>query len=523
MNKITLPKLNGLPLILVLFSFIAITCSVSVLRASVGEKPNIIIIYSDDQGWGDVGYHGFNDIMTPSIDRIANEGVSFTQGYVSASVCGPSRSGLLTGVYQQRFGCGENASMEGFPNNTKWPNAGIPITQSTISDMLSDAGYNCGMIGKWHVGHSPKQAPNGRGFDYFFGFLNGAHDYTRWRDDFKKSAGLWPLYRNRKILPATKDVYLTDLFSDEAVDFIDRATIGKEPFFLYLAYNAVHHPWQVPDNYLERTKNLTDNVERNFFAAMVLAMDDGIGRILDKLEEKGIADNTMIWFMSDNGSPKGQGLAKNNSKKKEFEECVRSEGSATMSNAGSLRGFKGDTYEGGIRVPFCMRWPSKIPAGIQYKLPVSNLDIMPSSLALLSIRKPKQGHHFDGVNLLPYIVGNMNNKRPHKTLYWRRDTDYAIRHGDWKLTWNDSSGPLTIMLFNLQEDPEERNDLASIFPDRAQYLQNLFDQWDHTLPAHEIWGAPWNRNWNYRVGKQIDVRNFNLRPPNRQMARRKIK
>lgn len=507
----------------ILVTLVILCCFAYSQAVSAIERPNIIIIYSDDQGWGDVGYHGYDDIITPAIDRIANEGVAFTQGYVSASVCGPSRSGLLTGVYQQRFGCGENASMEGFPNNTKWPNTGIPRSQSTISDLLKNAGYNCAMIGKWHVGHSLSQDPNARGFDYFYGFLNGAHDYNRWLGDFSRGPGLWPLYRNRNILPATKDIYLTDLFSDEAVDFIDRATIGKEPFFLYLAYNAVHHPWQVLDNYLDRTKNLTDNVERNFFAAMVLAMDDGIGRILDKLEEKGIADNTMIWFMSDNGSPKGQGLSNNSTRKQEADNWTRSAQNANMSNAGPFRGFKGDTYEGGIRVPFCMRWPGKIPAGIVYELPVSNLDIMPSSLAPLGIYKPESGHTFDGVNLLPYIIGNMGDKRPHETLYWRRDTDYAIRQGDWKLTWNDASGPLTIMLFNLADDPEERINLVDRNPKKAQELQDLFDEWDHTMPAHEIWGAPWNRNWDFAKGRKVDVALFNKRPPTQNTARKKIK
>lgn len=501
---------------------VASCCSVA-LSISATERPNIILIYSDDQGWGDVGYHGVADILTPAIDRIANEGVAFTQGYASASVCGPSRCGLLTGVYQQRFGCGENASMAGFPDETKWPTSGIPTSQSTLSDMLNDAGYTCGMVGKWHVGHSDEQVPNARGYDSFFGFLNGSHDYTRWESEFGPNRSLWPLFRNREALPAQEDTYLTDRFSNEAVEFIEQASKKEAPFFLYLAYNAVHHPWQVPDAYLERTQHLTDNPERNFFAAMILAMDDGIGRVLETLDAKGITENTIVWFMSDNGSPSGQGLKPSRERKQHFATLTHGEGHATMSNTGGLRGFKGDTYEGGIRVPMCMRWPSQVPAGTVYQQPVSNLDIVPTSLAPLGINKPTTGVHFDGVDLLPFLRGERDEQRPHETLYWRRDNDYAIRHGDWKLTWNDASGPLTIMLFNLANDPEERVDLIDQYPERAQALQDLFDAWDHTLPTSELWGAPWNRNRDYPNGTRIRVVEFNADPPTQHTARKKIK
>jgi arylsulfatase A-like enzyme len=194
-----------------------------------------------------------------------------------------------------------------------------------------------------------------------------------------------------------------------------------------------------------------------------------------------------------------------------------------MSNTGGLRGFKGDTYEGGIRVPMCMRWPSQVPAGTVYQQPVSNLDIVPTSLAPLGINKPTTGVHFDGVDLLPFLRGERDEQRPHETLYWRRDNDYAIRHGDWKLTWNDASGPLTIMLFNLANDPAERVDLIDQYPERAQALQDLFDAWDHTLPTSELWGAPWNRNRDYPNGTRIRVVEFNADPPTQHTARKKIK
>ena len=468
------------------------------------QQPNIVLVLADDMGWGDVGYHGVKDILTPNIDRIAKEGVQFSQGYVSASVCGPSRAGLLAGVYQQKFGCGENPSSSGWPDDCKYPMAGMPRSQLNMAELLKKQGYTTGMVGKWHLGVHPTLRPPARGFDFYYGFLNGSHSYESWTNEFAKRKDEWPVFRNEKMEPPRKDIYLTDLFSNEAVGFIDRH--HEKPFFLLMAYNAVHHPWQVPETYLERTKNLTTSENRNFFAGMVLAMDDGVGRMFKALEKHGIEDNTVVIFITDNGSPRGQGL-KHSRKDPKQERMV---GDDYMSNPSPYRGFKGDVYEGGIRVPFCMRWPGKIKAGSKYDFPVSALDIVPTF-----VKKGK----FDGVDLLPYLTGAKSG-RPHEVLYWRRDNDYAVRKGDWKLQWNDASGGMSIKLFNLANDPEEKHDLATSQPERAQRLQDLFDAWDNALPDNEWWGGPSNRKRHrphrYRGASSVAEFNGNL-PPERQM------
>jgi len=472
--------------------------------ALAAQKPNIVLILADDMGWGDVGYHGFDDIMTPNIDRIAKEGVQFSQGYVSASVCGPSRAGLLTGVYQQKFGCGENPSSSGFPDNCKYPMAGMPMSQPTIAEMLKKQGYTTGMVGKWHLGVHPDLRPHSRGFDFYYGFLNGAHSYEEWTNEFAKNKSKWPIFRNNEMEPPQKDIYLTDMFSDEAVGFIDRN--HDKPFFLYMAYNAIHHPWEVPAEYRKRTQNLTDSENRNFVAAMILAMDDGVDRVFQTLEKHDILDDTVIIFLTDNGSPRGQGLK--GSKKDNSQERIGDDD--YMSNTAGLRGYKGDTYEGGIRVPFCMRWPGRIKPGTTYDLPVSSLDIVPTVV---------KGAKSDGVDLLPYLNGEKAG-RPHDLMYWRRDTEYAIRKGDWKLTWNSKSGSPSIKLFNLADDPEERTDLVNSQPERAQMMQDLFDEWDNQLPDNEWWGGPWNR---LRHRGKVSVAEFNQNLPAANQLRRKIR
>lgn len=466
--------------------------------APVTAGPNVVLIYSDDQGWGDVGYHGVEDILTPNIDKLAAAGTQFSQGYVSASVCGPSRAGLLTGVYQQRMG---------FYGN--YEKGGIPTSQPMVFEMLKAAGYQTAAVGKWHVGAArEEQRPNSRGVDFFYGFLWGAHDYYRSRTDFEDpTKDEWPIMRNRKIEPPIQNSggYLTEMFTREAVGFIERAA-GDEPFFLYLAYNAVHHPWDVPQPYIDRVQGLDTHDERKLFAGMVLAMDDGVGEVMEALEKKGVADETLVIFMSDNGSPRGQGIAQPRQKTR---------GNCTMSNPGPFNGFKGDTYEGGIRVPFVMHWPGRIPAGRTYPHPVINLDLVPTIMSLSGVTKPPKGLGFDGVDLLPYLSGKITDP-PHETLYWRRNEDYAVRKGDWKLAWNDEGPSREIQLFDLAHDPGEWKNLAAMHPERAQQLQDAFDAWDSGLADNQTGRNPKNRNGGYAAGKRVNVAEFNaalLREP----------
>jgi arylsulfatase A-like enzyme len=387
----------------------------------------------------------------------------------------------------------------------------LPTSQPTLAEILRPEGYRCGMVGKWHLGVEEPLRPHHRGFNFFWGFLNGSHSYTEWEPKFAPKKDKWPIFRNDRMLPAEEDVYLTDMFSDRAVGFLEHKP--EAPFFLYLAYNAVHHPWQVPETYLERTKHLAGGEDRRFFAAMILAMDDGIGRVLDTLDEEGIADETMVIFLSDNGSPRGQGL-----KPVPKDETI-ARGETVMSSPGPHRGFKGDTYEGGVRVPFTIRWPGHIEAGSRYDLPVSALDIAPTIAAAVGVDGPGTGYPFDGVDLLPYLSGEKGEERPHEILYWRRDNDYAIRQGDWKLTWNDASGSMSIKLFNLAEDAGEYHDLAATHPERAQAMQDLFDAWDSEQPDSRPWGGPGNRNRGFAGGERVDVKAYNAAPPNRPPAK----
>jgi arylsulfatase A-like enzyme len=338
------------------------------------DRPNIVLIYSDDQGWGDVGYHGYDDIMTPHIDKLAAGGTQFSQAYVCASVCGPSRAGLLTGIYQQRMGVYGN-----------WDQGGIPTSQPMVFEMLKRQGYQTAAIGKWHAGAAREALrPNQRGVDYFYGFLWGAHDYSRSSmDPNTRKKGERPILRNTHIEPPIQDAngYLSEMFTNEAVRFIGRADTDK-PFFVYLAYNAVHHPWDVPRSYVDRVQGLDTHDERKLFAGMVLCMDDGVGAVMTALEKKGMADDTLVIFMSDNGTPRGQGIAQPRQKTR---------GTTTMSSPGPFNGFKGDTYEGGIRVPLVMHWPGRIPAGHTYTHPVINIDLVATIMALNGVSKPYEG------------------------------------------------------------------------------------------------------------------------------------
>ncbi|QBY04255.1 N-acetylgalactosamine 6-sulfate sulfatase [Thalassotalea sp. HSM 43] len=369
-------------------------------QAIAADKPNFIVILTDDQGYADVGFNGSKDIRTPNIDRIANEGTKFNNGYVTYAVCGPSRAGLLTGRYQGRFGFDRNPHMD--PNDI---NAGVPLEEKMISEVLNPVGYTSSIIGKWHMGTHEKLRPNQRGFDHFYGFLSGGHRYFPEdliyqdveqglaQENPKKRWLSWyytKILENEKVVET--DEYLTDELSNEAVEFIKREQ--DNPFFLYLAYNAPHAPMQATQELLERNKHIPKG-KRRTYAAMISAVDDGVGRILDTLEQQGIDDNTLVIFLSDNGGPETKNGSDN----------------------GLLRGAKGDYFEGGIHVPFAMRWPGTIPQGQVYEHPISSLDIMATFAGITNapIAKDKP---LDGVNLLPYLTGE-DKSAPHDILFWR--------------------------------------------------------------------------------------------------------
>jgi arylsulfatase A-like enzyme len=418
------------------------------------RKPNIIILLADDLGYGDIGVHDGKDIPTPHIDALARRGIRCTSGYVTGTVCSPTRAGLLSGRYQQRFGHEFNPALARFGGGEQ----GLPAGVLTLADMLRQAGYTTGLVGKWHLGETAGFHPQKRGFDEFFGFLQGMHDYFKSED---KERG--PILRGDKTVAI--DGYLTDVFAREATGFIDRHK--DRPFFLYLAFNAVHTPMQAPDDALKPFAKI-DDPRRRTYAGMLARLDAAVGRILDKLRELNLEEDTLIFFLSDNGGPTTK-FAPNGALN------------------GLLRGSKGDTWEGGIRVPFLIAWKGKLPAGKTYDHPVISLDIAATSLAAARFTA-KPEWKLDGVDLLPFLDGK-RIEAPHAALFWRFGSQTSVRQGDWVLVRpsqgtkeyeNIAKKPL---LFNVTKDIGQQRDLAAEHPERVRELQAAWDRWNAELPA----------------------------------------
>lgn len=423
------------------------------LFASAAEppsKPNVVLILADDLGYGDLGFHGCQDIPTPRIDALAAGGVQFSSGYVSGPHCSPSRAGLITGRYQQRFGHEFN------PEST--PRAleifGLSLDERTLPQRLKPAGYATGLIGKWHLGFAPEFHPLERGFDEFFGFPGGAHPYGPGAPNSYPNDAVNPLLRGRERVEEPD--YLTDAFAREAVSFIDRHQ--DHPFFLFLSFSAVHNPLQAKPEHLKRFASIADERRRKY-AGLVAAMDDAVGAVLDKLHAAQLAEQTLVIFLSDNGGP-----------------------SVTGSTNTPLNGEKTTTWEGAIRVPFVLSWPGRLPAGKTYAEPVIQLDLLPTILAATgtSIEDSAQ---LDGVNLLPYLSGD-KSESPHKSLYWRFGEQIALRQGDWKLLM--VRGDKKPRLYNLKDDVGEMTDLAAANPELLRRLQADWDAWNATL-VDPVW------------------------------------
>ncbi len=419
---------------------------------SVDSRPNILLIVGDDMGYADVGFHGCNDIPTPHLDAISASGIRFTSGYVSGPYCSPTRAGLLTGRYQVRFGHEFN------PGNG---DQGLPTQEITLADRLHSAGYKTGLVGKWHLGSTPEEHPQERGFDEFFGFLGGGHSYF-------ESNGI--LRGNEPV----QDVdYLTDVFGRESCAFVERHK--GQPWFLYLAFNAVHTPMHATDARLAKFSS-TKNLQRQTYNAMMLAMDEAIGSVIAKLKESGQLDNTLVMFISDNGGPTMVGVTVNGSKND------------------PLRGSKRTTLEGGIRVPFLVSWPAKLKPAV-YDKPAIQLDLHTTALAAAGIELQPQWK-LDGINLLPHLT-NENQTAPHDSLYWRFGDQMAIRSGDWKLVRYDLNAETqtglrqdvtAAKLYNLAMDIHEDHDLASQNPSMVSQLQAQWDKWNQGNVA-PLWGG----------------------------------
>lgn len=423
------------------------TCACA-LAFAADRKPNILVIVSDDQGYADVGFNGGKAVPTPHLDALAASGVRCTSGYVSHPFCSPTRAGLLTGRYQQRFGHENNPAYD--PADAV---AGLPLTEKLLPQFLQEAGYRTGWIGKWHLGATPAHTPWARGFQQTYGFIGGGHSFSGWAIDVKKEYNV-PLTRDGQ---ATTEVpaHLTEAFGKEAVAFIRRN--AGAPWMLYLAFNAPHTP-HMPTNEREKQfADVKDPVRRKCLAQISL-MDDAVGAITKALADSGQAQDTLIFFFTDNGGTPPSLGADNT----------------------PLRGYKGYVYEGGVRVPFVVSWPARLKAGSTYDRPVSSLDVTATALALAGVAFPTE-RRLDGVNLIPFLRGEPQTA-PHANLFWRTGggQSYAVRSGDWKLVRHRKQPD---ELYDLSTDIGEAKDLASARPEVVAKLAADLSAWDKELIA----------------------------------------
>ena len=441
MNKLTSIVLTTLPLWIA-----AGAACLHAAPAAAAEKPNILFIVADDMGYADCGVHGCKDVPTPNLDSLAKGGIRFTDGYVTGAVCSPTRAALMTGRHQLRDGV-PTWIQPGKPGL----NAGVP----TLADYLKKAGYHTAIVGKWHLGEQDQCNPLNRGFDEFFGFLGGGHHYIA-RPNGKGEYNA-PILRNRE--PLNEQRYLTDAFGEEAAGFISRQKGKEQPFFLYLAFNAVHTPLEATDDYLQRFAKIEDK-QRRAYAAMLSAMDDSVGKVLKAVRDAGIEEQTLVYFISDNGGP-----------------ITRNSPNASLNTP--LRGGKGETWEGGIRVPFILKWPGHLKAGTAFTQPVIQMDVMATMLALTGVEVDSKWP-IDGVNLMPFLNAPEKGAAPHRMLCWEFGPQWAIREDRWKLTyaWPGKGAKQPILgLYDLSEDISESHDLSTEQPELVKKLQSDWNVW----------------------------------------------
>lgn len=418
------------------------------------KRPNIVLLFADDLGYADIGCYGSQEIPTPHIDGLARRGIKFTNAYVTAGTCSPSRAGLMSGRYQQRFGFEFNTGPGGV---TRRRGRGLDPSAVTLADVLKHAGYATGAVGKWHLGNRAQFHPQQRGFDEFFGFLAGAHHYV---EPATLSAEARAVEHGggdtdgilRGSERVDEDEYLTDIFAREAADFIERHK--QEPFFLYVPFNAVHTPIQATDEYLARFADVSDLKRRTYFA-MTSALDDAVGGILDALQSAGLEDNTLVIFFNDNGGPLYTGVQSN----------------------GALRFGKLFLFEGGVRVPLIMQWPGVIAENRVSDQVVSALDLFPTLSSIAGAELP-ESLELDGIDLSPQLRGETSEAAP-RTLFWRNGTNKAMRKGSWKLV----EIPDHVWLFDLDADVGEQHNLADRHPDIVREMRQEYGRWEAELPS----------------------------------------
>lgn len=431
-----------------LFLIVMVFCVLYVSQAQ--SKPNIVFILSDDAGYADFGFQGSKDFETPHLDALAKSGVKFTQAYVSAAVCGPSRAGFLTGMYQQKFGFEENNVPGYMSSGLLGDEMGLPVDQLTVADHLQKLGYKTAIFGKWHMGNADRFHPTERGFDEFYGFRGGSRSYYEFNDKNKNERLENRLERGFEGFKES-ELYLTDALAKETNKFMERNK--NNPFFVYLSFTAVHTPMEAREDDLKKVpSHLTG--KRRTLAAMTIGLDRACGVVLDKIKDLGLEKNTLIVFANDNGGPSD----------------------TNHSNNHPLSGTKANHLEGGIRVPFLMSWAGKLKPNTTYTKPISTLDLLPTFVSIGGGNASKiEG--LDGVNLIPFVTG-INIEKPHETLYWKKETRGAIRHNDYKLIrFPDRPAEL----YNIEKDISEVKDLASEQPEKVKELYKMLFDWELTL------------------------------------------
>jgi len=462
------------------------------------RRPNIIILMADDLGQTDLSLYGSELIETRHIDRLSADGVTFSEGYITSPICSPSRAGLITGRYQQRFGFEFQPHdiylsnllqyygfrlfvdsdpwspiyMDAVPREVDREQQGLPPAEITIGELFQAYGYATATIGKWHLGHADFALPCNRGFDYFYGFYNShslfapedapwvvnQHVAEDWTDSYIWSSrrdGPSAIYRNCEAIEEPE--YLTQRIAEEANAFM--AAHRDEPFLLYVPFNAPHTPLQAPRDYYAQFDHI-DDPYRRIYNAMIASLDDAVGTIRRQVEELGLAENTLIFFLSDNGGATY---------------------TLTTDNA-PYKGGKITNFEGGIRVPFLAAWPGTIPAGQAFRHPVSALDIFTTAAAAAGIPLPV-GRTYDGVNLLPHLTGRAEGP-PHEALFWQMGFAKAIRQGEWKLLLNDYQQDT--ILYHIAADPYEQRDVHRQHPEVVEQLRAAHAAWAGQM-AEPLW------------------------------------
>jgi arylsulfatase A-like enzyme len=440
--------------------------SASAASAASVRKPNVIVIMTDDQGAHDLGCYGALDLKTPHIDALAASGARFTNWYSNAPVCAPSRGALMTGRYPVRAGIPGNGSF-------------LSQRQETTASMLKSAGYATGLIGKWHLGDTPDTVPNAHGFDYFYGFHPGcvdfySHRYYWGEGGNARQVNFHSLYRNREEIFEDGE-YLTERISAEACSFIRRH--WQQPFFLTVTFNAPHYPMHAPERYRLRFPGLDE--ERRTYAAMLAAVDDGVGEIRRTLDQHGLSEDTLLFYIADNGATT------------EPRAGLRQQ-PATAGDNSPYRGFKFSLFDGGMHVPGIVSWPAKVRAGQVIHEVAMTMDLLPTVCEAAGAGIPA-GHKIDGKSLLPVVT--QGSSSPHQAIFWENGRQLACRRNHWKLVLNGNaygrrpderqplSGDDAVFLSDLSVDPGETRNLRHAHPQVVDELTGMIHQWHREVRA----------------------------------------